>query len=347
MVSIPYRRPTLRDVAQTAGVSRSTASRVLSGHHAVSSEAAQRVRTAASEVGYLPNSTARTLRTNRTMLTGLILNNLVNATFHVVAEIVQRRLGQAGYRMILCVTGGDPEEEAGYLQTLAEQGVDGIVIVGSGENSERLRSIHQSGTAVVNLIRAGRDAPGDKVLASDRDGAELAARELLELGHRNIAYIGGPAHTNSGHERFSGYSAVLREAGLFRDDIVYRGPFTPDFGVSAIQDLMQASRPPSAVYVANHEASFGVLPALRTLGVSVPGDLSVIAHDEPSWFKYWDPAISFVDSGPAELAELAASRLLAAMTGDADDGPSREFRVGARLVKRASSAPWGGGGRGG
>lgn len=339
MASFPMKRPTLIDVATAAGVSRSTASRVLSGDGAYSSDAGERVRAAASEVGYLLNSNARTLRTNRTMLTGLVLNNLVNATFHVVAEIVQQRLAHKGYRMILCVTGGDAEEESGYLQTLAEQGVDGVIVVGSGSNISQLNSIHASGTAIVNLIRAGEGAPGDRVLASDRDGAVLATRELLELGHQSIGYIGGPMQTNSGRERFQGYRSTLRKAGTFREELVLRGAFTPDFGIESIRRMMQVPEPPTAVYVANHEASFGVLPTLRNLDVRVPLELSIIAHDEPSWFQYWDPAISFVDSGPAELAELAAARLLAAMSNNDEAEGQREFRVGAKLVKRESSAP--------
>lgn len=341
MVSIPSKRPTLLDVAAAAGVSRSTASRVLSGHGAVAPETDARVRAAATEVGYLLNSAARTLRTSRTMLTGLVLNNLVNATFHVVAEVVQHLLAQAGYRMILCVTGGDPHDEAAYLQTLAEQGVDGIIIVGSGANIEQVNAIHASGTAIVNLIRAGRGAPGDRVLASDRQGAELASQALLELGHRRIGYIGGPAQTNSGRERFQGYQQTLTRADVFDPDLVVRGPFSPDFGSRAIRDMLEVQDPPTAVYVANHEAAFGVLPTLRDRQVRLPADLSLIAHDEPSWFQYWDPAITVVDSGSAELAQLAATRLLEAMSsGGQAEGP-REFRVGARLITRGSCAPRG------
>ncbi|MBZ2195473.1 LacI family DNA-binding transcriptional regulator [Occultella gossypii] len=339
MASIPIRRATLVDVAAAAGVSRSTASRVLSGEGAVSAETEARVRAAAAEVGYLLNSAARTLRTSRTMLTGLVLNNLVNATFHVVAEIVQQRLALAGYRMILCVTGGQAAEEADYLQTLAEQGVDGIIVAGSGANIDQLNTIHANGTAIVNLIRAGKGAPGDRVLASDRDGAVLATQELLDLGHRRIGYIGGPAQTNSGRERFHGYRSTLRTAGAFADDLVLRGPFSPDFGAEAIKAILRAPEPPSAVYIANHEASFGALPTLRDLKVRLPDDLSLIAHDEPSWFQYWDPAVSIVDSGATELAELAASRLIAAMRPGGTDDKPREFRVGARLVTRGSSAP--------
>src|SRR5437016_2684448 len=128
-------RATLVEVARLAGVSRSTASRVLSGHESVSPDARDRVRKAAETLGYRVNRTARGLRTRRTMLVGLVLNNLVNATFHVVAEVLQRRLAEHGYRVILCITGADVATEADYLDTIAEQEADGLVIIGTGHNT--------------------------------------------------------------------------------------------------------------------------------------------------------------------------------------------------------------------
>lgn len=338
MASIPGRRATLVDVAALAGVSRSTASRVLSGVGAVSPATELRVRTAASQVGYRVNGAARTLRTSRTMLTGLVLNNLFNATFQVVVEIVQRRLAEHGYRTVLCVTGGDHEQEAGYLDTLAEQGVDGIVIIGSGTNSDRLGKMSADGIAIVNLIRAGKSAPGDKVLAADTEGAVLATKHLLNLGHRRIGYVGGPMESNSGLERFEGYAATVRAAGTYADELIVRGPFTSDFGATAVRELLALEEPPTAIYLANHEAALAGLPTLRDLGVAVPQELSVVAHEEASWFRYWDPAITFVDNGASELAEVAVGRLLRAMKGGRDTGNGREFRVGAALVTRSSTA---------
>lgn len=337
----PYaHRATLVEVADLAGVSRSTASRVLSGSEAISSEARAKVERAAASLGYRPNRAARTLRTRKTMLVGFVLNNLVNATFHVVAEVLQYHLGLQGYRVILCVTGADPALERQYIDMLGDQRVDGVVIIGTGHNVDRLKNLTQLGIPVVSLIRAADDAPGDRVLAADQDGGFAATKHLLALGHHRIGYIGGVLESNSGRERFAGYERALKDNLVDEDaDLVIRGPFREEFGRDAITQLLQLCKPPSAVYVANHEAAFGVLPMLAELGIIVPRNLSLVCHDEAPWFRHWHPAITIVDSGATELAELAASRLLAAMADrKAPVSGDRVFRVGAHLIERSSTA---------
>lgn len=340
--SIPDRRPqraTLVEVAALAGVSRSTASRVLSGHEAVSPDARDRVKKAAATLGYRVNRAARGLRTRRTMLVGLVLNNLVNATFHVVAEVLQRHLAQHGYRVILCVTGADVATEADYLDTIAEQEADGIVIIGTGHNTARLQTLANSGTAIVSLIRAAEEAPGDHVLAADTAGGQLATRHLIELGHTRIGYIGGRLDANSGRERLAGYTTALLEAGIApADELIRQGPFREEFGQEAITHLLELPQRPTAIYVANHEASLRVLPTLRDLGIKVPDDLSVVCHEEAPWFRYWAPAITFIDNGATQLAELAADRLLTAMTETEPNADGHTYRVDARLVLRQSTA---------
>lgn len=332
-------RATLVDVAAAAGVSRSTASRALSGSPAISPDARAKVEAAAASLGYRPNRAAQTLRTRRTQLVGLLLNNLVNATFHVVAEVLQQRLHERGYRIILCVTGADPTREAQYLDVLADQQVDGAVVIGTGENLGRQRALARQGIAVVNLIRAGEGAPGDAVLAADHDGGYAAVDHLLQGGHRRIGYIGGQLSSNSGRERFTGFAAGLANAGAQPDDdLVVRGPFTEEFGRAAIHQLLDLDDPPSAVYVANHEAAFGVLPTLAERGISVPAQLAVVCHEDVPWFRHWHPSITVVDNGARELAGLAADRLLAGMQdADVSAKTGRTYRVGAQLVVRESS----------
>jgi LacI family transcriptional regulator len=276
------------------------------------------------------------------MLVGLVLNNLLNATFHVVAEVLQQRLGEQGYRVILCVTGADVDLERQYIDMLGDQQVDGVVIIGTGRNLARLRALTKLGTPVVSLIRAADNCPGDRVLAADQEGGYAATVHLLERGHRRIGYIGGAAESNSGRERFAGYRQALAEAGVEVDDsLVLRGPFQEQFGREAISQLLGLPRAPTAVYAANHEASFGVLPKLHEIGVRVPEDLSIVCHDEAPWFRHWHPAITIVDSGATQLAELAADRLLSAMAGTTTTGSqARTYRVGARLVERSSTATY-------
>jgi LacI family transcriptional regulator len=200
-----------------------------------------------------------------------------------------------------------------------------------------------AGTGIVNVIRAPGDSAAPSVLAADRDGAHEATSYLLGLGHRRIGFIGGPEETNSGRERFTGYASALREADVAAEPrLVQRGPFDPGFGVAAVGTLMEACPDMTALFVANHEAAFGALPALVARGIQVPDELSLICYEDIPWLSWWHPPVSVVDNGPRELAELAMDLLLQQM-GRHPNGPAapearsgRTYRVGAQLVVRSS-----------
>jgi len=271
---------TLDQVADAAGVSKSTASRVLSGSSRVSAQTRRAVQSAAERLGYRPNRIASGLRTRRSNLIGLVITNLVNASFHTITEVLQQRLDECGYQVLLCVTDSDPVRERRYLDMLLDHRVDGLVIVGTGANTETVRQVSAAGIPVVNLMRSPDDAPGDSVMAGDREGAELAVRHLLDLGHRDIAFIGGPPTVDSGRDRYAGFAAALAAAGLEPDPaLCERGPYTMPFGAEAVTRLMASDRPPTALYSANHEATFGTLGALVQLGIRVPEQLSLAPAD--------------------------------------------------------------------
>lgn len=341
---------TLDQVADAAGVSKSTASRVLSGSSRVSAQTRRAVQSAAERLGYRPNRIASGLRTRRSNLIGLVITNLVNASFHTITEVLQQRLDECGYQVLLCVTDSDPVRERRYLDMLLDHRVDGLVIVGTGANTETVRQVSAAGIPVVNLMRSPDDAPGDSVMAGDREGAELAVRHLLDLGHRDIAFIGGPPTVDSGRDRYAGFAAALAAAGLEPDPaLCERGPYTMPFGAEAVTRLMASDRPPTALYSANHEATFGTLGALVQLGIRVPEQLSLVCHEAAPWFPYWHPPITVVDNGARDLGELAAEQLLRRIdsrpeNGGSDNGglgtedPGRLIRVGARLVVRSSTA---------
>ena len=229
---------TLQDVADAAGVSRSTASRALAGSPLISAETQAAVVAAASQLGYRINRVASALRSRQTHLIGLVLNNLINASFHTVAEVVQRRAHDEGYQVILMISNAEPKREKELLSTLADHHVDGLILIGTGQNVSQINRMIRDGTPIVAVIRepAGSRAPA--VMAADRDGAQEATRHLIGLGHRRIAFIGGPENTNSGSERYTGYAAALAEAGIRIDPaLVARGPFEPAFGTNAAHEL--------------------------------------------------------------------------------------------------------------
>lgn len=331
---------TLRDVAAAAGVSVSTASRALGEARGLRPDTVARVRRAARRLNYRPNSVARQLKTGSSRLVGLVVHNLVNATFHTLAEVAQQRLGAAGYQVLLAISQDDRDQEARILETLATHRVDGVVVVPTGENRDLLTGIQRSGVPVVALIREPPSPDVDTVLAADDDGAYQATRHLLDLGHRRIGLIAGRPDATSGRERARGYVRALTDAGLTpRDELIVRGGFTPSTGSDAVGRLLALDPPPTALLVANHEAAFGALPALVERGVDVPRRLSVICYEDVPWFPWWHPPMTAVDNGAAEISEVAVNLLLRQIeerqAGRAAPVP-RRYQVQARMLLRGS-----------
>jgi LacI family transcriptional regulator len=337
---------TLRTVAAAANVSVSTASRALAGSPLISAETRAIVDARAAELGYRTNRAASALRSKRSHLIGLVLNNFINQSFHTIADVVQRKLRAEGYQLILSTTDGDPRAEENLLLTLADHGVDGVMIIGSGQNAGVTNTFLDQGMAVVNVIRSSRDSIAPTVLAADRDGAFEATNHLESLGHRRIGYIGGVESTDSGRERFAGYAEALQRRGIPVDEqLVIRGPFTEQFGADAMTELLSRKTGITALFAANHEAVFGILPVLGARGVRIPQDLSLICFEDMPLLQMWQPPVSVVDNGAAQLAELAVDLLLNQIKATTQDGSSperlrkltRTYRVGAQLVPRAST----------
>jgi LacI family transcriptional regulator len=328
----------LRQVAQRSGVSVSTASRALNGSSRVSGETVAKVRAAAVALGYRPNASARALRTARSQFVGLVVTNLVNASFHTIAEVVQRELARRGYQLLLSVTGGDPVQERSALHNLADHSAAGVIVVGSdGEATDELR---ERGTAVVHLARRPRRPAGDCVLGDEIAGGRIATEYLLTRGHRRIAIIAGPPDVQSGAERMEGYWLAMQSAGLPISAALSRAaPLSPASGAEAVTALLAlpARERPTALIVANHEASYGALPALRERSVAIPADLSVVCHEDSQLARWWHPAITVIDNNARQMGELAAQLLLQRLDSAASSpNEFSELRVGVRLVERAS-----------
>lgn len=328
---------TLKDVAQAARVSVSTASRALTGTGLTSERTQQRLLRIARELGYRPNPIARGLKTGQSRLVALLVHNLTNASFQVMAEVVQARLKALGYQMLLCIGGDDPQQESDTLTTLVDHRIDGLIVVPTGKNGAQLKALAKD-IPIVCLVRRDDATDLETVLADDPQGAYLGTRHLIELGHKRIGLIVGRQHTTSGRERLSGYVRALREAGIARDDtLIYAGHYVPETGVTCCRKLLDLPRPPSAIFVANHEATLGVLRVTAERNITIPDDLSLLCYEDMPWFEWHRPAISIVDNGARDLANLAVDRLLHRMDakGNGNDGV-REYRVGARLIKRDS-----------
>ncbi len=326
---------TLRDVARAAGVSVATASRALAGSSLANPATQRHVVQVAAALGYRTNTFARALKTKRSLLIGLTVHNLDNASFQVLASVVQTRMQSLGYQVILSISADDAQQELDILRTLVDHSVDGLIAVPTGANGAQLLAMEHADIPVICAVRRVEGSTLESVLAADLDGAYAGTKHLLDLGHRRIGLIVGMSDTTSGKERLAGYKRAMQEAGLPIDPaLIQAGRYAPETGVVAANALLSMPSPPSALFAANHESSVGVLRVISERGLSIPSDLSLLFYEDSPWFKWQRPAISVVDSGAAEMANLAVDRLMQRLGGVANSG--REYRVGSRLIERAS-----------
>jgi LacI family transcriptional regulator len=306
-----------------------------------------KVRAAAAALGYRPNASARALRTARSQFIGLVVTNLVNTSFHTIAEVVQREFARRDYQLMLSVTVGDPVQERSSLRTLVDHSAAGVIVVGS--DSEATEELRAHGTPTVYLARRPRYPAGDCVLGDEIAGGHSATEYLLEKGHRRIAIIAGPRDVQSGRERMQGYWLAMQAAGVpVSDELTLATALSPDAGAPAVKALLAlpARRRPTALIIANHEASYGALPALREHSVAIPDDLSVVCYEDSPLARWWHPAITVIDNNARQMGELAARLLLQRLDPanggreqvrePADQGEFGEFRVGIRLIERDS-----------
>ncbi len=212
----------------------------------------------------------------------------------------------------------------------------------TGKNGDRLAALQQRRVPLVCVVRRDPGSELETVLADDPQGAYAGTQHLIGLGHKRIGLIVGRMDTTSGQERLSGYLRALREAGLPVDEaLIHSGHFSPETGEIAARALLTQADRPTAIFVANHESALGVFRVIAECNLTIPNDLSLLCYEDVPWFAWHRPAISVVDSGPRELANLAVDRLLQRINAKDESEPEvpREYRVGSRLVKRESCLP--------
>ena len=270
-------RATIRDVARVAGVSDGTVSNTLNRPHLVNAETRDRVRQAMQTVGYVPNAAARALRVGRSRTIGLVVLDFGNPFFADVATGVEQAAEQAGADVALFGTGtGRHDREQRLLQRLAERRLDALIITPNDVEHPLLATIEERGTPTVVLAREVPSRRRSAVRSDDLLGGELAARHLLDGGHRRLAFAGW-RHD----ERYSGAARAAAEAGATLD---WMGTATADIAggldVGARLAGLDERRRPTAVFCANDLIAAGLVQTATRGGLRVPQDLAVVGFDD-------------------------------------------------------------------
>lgn len=333
---------TLQDVAQEAGVSLATASRVLRGTSQVRAELRERVLAAAGELRYTPNAHAQALASASSTSVGVICHDVSDPYFSAVARGVMTTAHEHGMLVVLASTFRDPAQEVTYVAMLRAQRARAILLMGSGfEDRDWARSLaaelepYQRTGGRVAVLSRHRNLKADAVLPQNREGAAALGRALLDLGHREFAVLTGPDDLTTVTDRLAGFTDALSDAGIELPDArIVPGAFTRDGGYAAASELLRREDRPTCVFAVTDVMAIGALAAFHDHGVDVPGDISLAGFNDIPIVADLAPALTTV---ALPLSDMGARVMSLALREPARR--SRIERMAGEVVMRASTAP--------
>jgi LacI family transcriptional regulator len=303
----------IRDVAERAGVSVATVSRVLNGDPNVDPELRERVRAVVAELGYRPNRLARNLRRQQMEAIGIVVPDIENPHFAEMVRVIENTVLPLGYRVLVCNTDEDADRQAAALRMLADERVSGIVLSAS-DPAGSIDQLRDLGIPVVAIDRALKDADIDTVVTDNVRAVSDATRRLIEAGHRRIVFVGGRLEVETGSERQQGYLAAMHAAGL--PPLLADGGFRRDAAHAAMTELLLGDDSVSALVVANNLMAIGALAAIRERGLRVPDDIAVISVDNPSWAELLAPPLTVLAQPIKAMATRAVDLLVRRIRGE-------------------------------
>lgn len=325
---------TIKDVAQRAGVSVATVSRVLNRLDIVSEDTRRRVAEAAANLGYIPHGGARSLSMRRTQCVGAVLPDLHGEFFSELIRGIDRAARGRGLHLLLTCSHGDAGELAAALRAMQGR-ADGVLVMSPHMDSAVLEGNLPRGMPVMLMNSARGRAPYSSVVVDNRGGAAAMVRHLVGLGHRRIAMIAGPGGNFDADERLKGYTETLVKLVPGAKPEILAGDFTEESGHRAGRSLAAMARRPDAVFAANDTMAMGCFFALSEAGLRVPDDVALAGFDDIPMARYLTPPLTTVRVRIAELGELAFERLALAIERGEQDRPSRKTLRTELVVRRS------------
>jgi DNA-binding LacI/PurR family transcriptional regulator len=330
--------PTLRDVADRAGVSVATASRVVTGSAAVRPETRRRVELAMRELLYLPDARVRTVETG---LIGILVPELANPIFPALAQAIETRAAPRGFASILCNTHEAAFREIDYVHMLLDRRVEGMIFISCemtnlrGDHGHYARLVDEGARIVfVNGAAASFDVPS--VGVDERAAGEIATQHLIELGHERIGYAAGLEHYLPTQLKAAGRAAALSAAGLDADELTAYADFGTDGGMRALAQLLDLPDPPTGVICSSDMMAIGALHEAARRGLHVPDDISIVGFDGIDATRWSVPELTTVEQPIGQIAETAIQTLLTLIDQPERPLPNSYYRP--RLRVRASTA---------
>lgn len=331
--------PKIKDIAEDAGVSIATVSRVLNNSQPVSEELRRRVLESVKKLNYQPNALARSLRTRRSLVIGALVPNVRNPYFTDIVRAVEDLALEAGYVVTICSSDQDLERERRYIETLRHRMVDGVLVAVADRSRSDLSPLVEGGIPVVLADRALDCTTCDMVTVDVRRGAYQAVEYLIARGYRRIGIITGPQSVSTAVGKLEGYREALERYGLpVTPAFIVDGGYTEEGGTKAARQMLAKADPPRAVVVSNNLMALGFFRVVREQGLRVPEDIAFVSFDDSTWASLVTPPVTLVDQPTYEVGKIATELLLNRLQADEADALSpRHVVLQPRMIVRGSA----------
>jgi DNA-binding LacI/PurR family transcriptional regulator len=333
--------PSIKKVAEIAGVSVGTVSHVITGSVNVSESLRLKVQDAIRKLNYHPNHVARSLKTSKTRTLGIIVPDMTISFFPQVIRGAETAARERGYSLIAVNSDEDGERQKELLSLLRSQRVEGILLVVAAAPTPigQLTLILDASIPMVCLDRIPDRVPVDSVSVEDEEAAEMGVTHLIAMGARRIALVTGPPALKNERRRLQGYKQALQKAGIpVNDNLIWRGSLrSGDVADICRQGLAALDVPPQAIFCTNGPAALAVLRVLRDRGMAIPRDIAFATFDELTVDDLFSPSITTVVQPAYGIGFEAARILLDRIEGKAEDGVPVTVRLPATLKIRDSS----------
>jgi DNA-binding LacI/PurR family transcriptional regulator len=334
---------TIKDVAKEAGVSHTTVSRALRDHPAISIKTTNRIRKIADELGYVPNTVARGLKTSRSGVLGVIVRRIVDPYFIEVLHGIEDVLQAEGYSLFLAASNKDLEREKKIIRTMSEHRVDGVIICSTQVSQGHQRQLNKLGVPSVLINnQALDDVPAPSVFHDDANGSRLSTMHLIELGHSKICYLGNDRAGKTNEDRLCGYKKALQDNDLpIRPAYIIKGENgLAEGGAMAAKQVLLLPDRPTAIICYNDMMAIGVIRTLTQAGLRIPEDCSIVGFDNIELSAFTQPPLTTFDQPKYEIGRVAAQMMLIVLEANAVKAPCAEVKVlRGELKIRSSTAP--------
>ncbi len=324
----------IKDVAEAAGVSTATVSRVLSNGLHVRPEVRERVLATVERLGYRPNLVARSLRSQQSSTIGLIVSDISNPFFTAISRAVEDTAYEQGFSVLLCNTDENPEKEAIYLNLMRDTAVAGAIMSPTRQTIANFADSNFPFPIVV-VDRSISNSDVDAVLLDNVDAAFRLITHLIEQGYRRIAAL--CSEMSTGLERQVGYEKALRTHGLApKSEYMKYVPPKAEAGYAATLKMLDLAEPPDALFTVNSLIAEGALQAIRERNLTIPDDIALVTFDETTWSSLVQPAITLIAQPTYEIGKTAAELLMQRIADPRR--PTRQVILKGQLLVRGSSA---------